>query len=94
MKLGSTKKSSLDKNLPPPNKNPPSFQLLAVALSNSTADDYKEAKGYRSMANSLVGGNINARKTRYLQFSKIEQIQKGLFGICLPCLVPFFHQLL
>lgn len=54
-----------------PNKTPPSFQLLSVALSE-TDSEIKEPMGYRSMANSLVGGNINCRKTRSLLFVKTE----------------------
>jgi hypothetical protein len=54
------------------NKNPPSFHLLSVALSE-TGEELKEPMGQRSMANSLVGGNINSRKTRSLLFVKVEQ---------------------
>lgn len=59
-------------NLPPPNKTPPSFHMLSVALSDTSSDDVKEQIGHRSMANSLVGGNINSRKTRSLLFVKTE----------------------
>lgn len=49
-----------------------SLQLLSRALSE-TNDEVKEPIGQRSMANSLVGGNINSRKTRSLLFVKTEQ---------------------
>ncbi|KAJ7570825.1 hypothetical protein O6H91_01G135900 [Diphasiastrum complanatum] len=69
-------KEQKSEDLPPVNKTRPSWQLLSLALSD-TSDDYKELKGQRSLANSLVGGNINARKTRFLQFTRTEPLYPG-----------------
>eukprot|EP00249_Psilotum_nudum_P028821 c3875_g1_i1 orf=2-763(+) len=70
-------KRSKVEELPDIVKSPPSWQLLSVALANTSTDDYKEPKGQRSMAHSLVGGNVNLRKTRYLQFQRTEQLFQG-----------------
>lgn len=56
-------------------KTSPSWQLLLVALANTSSDDVKDPKGQRNMADSLVGGNVNVRKTRFLQFQR--QIIQG-----------------
>ncbi|KAJ7517817.1 hypothetical protein O6H91_21G041000 [Diphasiastrum complanatum] len=69
-------KEQKSEDLPPVNKTPPSWQLLSLALAD-TSDDYKEPKGQRSLANSLVGGNVNARKTRFLQFTRTEALYPG-----------------
>lgn len=61
--------------LPDIKKTPPSWQLLLVALANPSSDDCKDPKRQRNMADSLVGGNVNVRKTRYLQFQR--QIIQG-----------------
>jgi hypothetical protein len=78
--------------VPSTNKTPPSWQLLSVALSDSE-DELKEPKGQqRSMANALVGGNINSRKTRFLQFVKTETTSPGTSSLLgsvhfTPCLL-------
>lgn len=57
--------------LPTPDikKSAPLFHELECAL-NTSSDEIKDPKGQRNMADSLVGGNVNARKTRFLQFQK------------------------
>lgn len=62
--------------LPPPNRTPPSFHMMSVALSE-TQEDVKEPKDQCNMASSLVGGNVNFRKTRILQFTKTEHSFRG-----------------
>ena len=71
------------------NKPPPSFHQLSVALSE-TGDEVKEPMGQRSMANSLVGGNINSRKTRSLLFVKTEQKPDQAYQGKYQCMVSHF----
>lgn len=58
-------------------KTVPLFHELECAL-NTSSDEIKDPKGQRNMADSLVGGNVNARKTRFLQFQR--QIIQGIHG--------------
>eukprot|EP00250_Pteridium_aquilinum_P011308 c19982_g1_i1 orf=281-3946(+) len=55
-------------------KTAPPFHELECAL-NTSSDEIPDPKGQRNMADSLVGGNVNARKTRFLQFQR--QIIQG-----------------
>ncbi|KAH7421722.1 hypothetical protein KP509_13G072900 [Ceratopteris richardii] len=58
-------------------KTVPLFHELACAL-NTSSDEIKDPKGQRNMANSLVGGSVNVRKTRFLQFQRqIIQVAHG-----------------
>ncbi|MCO5576387.1 hypothetical protein L7F22_030197 [Adiantum nelumboides] len=50
-------------------KTTPLFHELECAL-NTSSDEIKDPKGQRNMADSLVGGNVNSRKQRFLQFQK------------------------
>lgn len=62
-------------------KAAPAFHELECAL-NTSSDEIKDPKGQRNMADSLVGGNVNARKTRFLQFQR-QIIQGILFCWCI-----------
>eukprot|EP00850_Spirogloea_muscicola_P022204 SM000282S10607 [mRNA] locus=s282:71510:77150:- [translate_table: standard] len=64
---------------PAPLANPrmPSWQIVRVALANAANDMQEETAGSTSMATSLVGGSINARKTRIMEFRKLESQPGG-----------------
>eukprot|EP00850_Spirogloea_muscicola_P009494 SM000053S17451 [mRNA] locus=s53:438642:445841:- [translate_table: standard] len=64
---------------PAPLANPraPSWQIVRVALANAANDMQEENAGSTSMATSLVGGSINARKTRIMEFRKLESQPGG-----------------
>eukprot|EP00850_Spirogloea_muscicola_P013422 SM000091S24580 [mRNA] locus=s91:112397:121180:- [translate_table: standard] len=64
---------------PVPLANPrmPSWQIVRVALANAANDMQEETAGSTSMATSLVGGSINARKTRIMEFRKLESQPGG-----------------
>ncbi|GLJ10463.1 hypothetical protein SUGI_0128700 [Cryptomeria japonica] len=59
-------------------KGPPSWHLLSMAFSNATNnEDQKDVKGQRSLSNSLVGGGVNVRKTRIMNFVRADHMYPG-----------------
>ena len=56
-----------------PNSTVASKREVQIALAQMDASkDVTDPLGYRSMANSLAGGSVNARKNRIIQFMKAE----------------------
>lgn len=59
-------------------KQPPSFSLVLNCLvSDANNEDQQDVKGQRSMANSLVGGGVNFRKTRIINFERTDPSPQG-----------------
>lgn len=59
-------------------KQQPYWPLLSNALaSDANNEDQQDVKGQRSMANSLVGGGVNVRKTRIISFERTDILPQG-----------------
>jgi len=59
-------------------KQPSYCQLISNALaSDANNEDQQDVKGQRSMANSLVGGGVNFRKTRIINFERTDSSSQG-----------------
>ncbi|KAH9305844.1 hypothetical protein KI387_010248, partial [Taxus chinensis] len=62
-------------------KCPPSCKLLVEALNSaSNNEDQKDVKGQRGLANPLVGGGVNVRKTRIMNFVRADHVFQGNSG--------------
>lgn len=60
------------------NRKQPSSQLLLMALDQVNNEDQRDVKEKASMANSLVGGGVNVRKTRIINFERTDHLPQGV----------------
>ena len=50
---------------------------MALASNHVNNEDQQDVEGKASMANSLVGGGVNVRKTRIISFERTDLLPQG-----------------
>lgn len=53
-----------------------------MALDQVNNEDQRDVKEKASMANSLVGGGVNVRKTRIINFERTDHLPQGWTFLC------------